>query len=77
MNEKHVMIDRHQYELQTAELCDLRQRNKDLEWVLSVVSGLHCSRLHHAAKDRHEYDESCPVEDRILRIINREAAANG
>lgn len=26
MNEKHIMIDRDQYELQTAELCDLRAR---------------------------------------------------
>jgi hypothetical protein len=37
--------------------------------LLKLFPRPYCCELHHGKKDRHEYNESCPVEARILKAI--------
>jgi hypothetical protein len=45
-----------------AELLKLRQ-------ALSLVS-IQCENLHHAKKDTHKLGEPCPVEQRLLKLLD-------
>ena len=49
--------------------CDkLKAENKRLREALSLRGPTCCEHLHHNKKDRHKWDESCPVLERINKL---------
>ena len=48
------------------------RKDREIEYLrglLSLMSPAVCENLHHGEKDRHRYDEACPVETKFQEYL--------
>lgn len=46
-----------------------KQLEEALKFLLSFVATPYCGKLHHKKSERHEWNEPCPVEERLKKMI--------